>query len=128
MNDHTLVNINIWDIMIIVSVMIVCGIVRIVNNSGSLSGDKVQVYVDNELYSEYDLSSDNIIDIQSQNGYNRICINNNEVFMEDADCSDKLCVRQRHIKYDGESIVCLPHGLIITVTADSLGDYDAITQ
>jgi hypothetical protein len=36
--------------------------------------------------------------------------------VEAADCPDKLCVSHREIFREGESIVCLPHRVVVTVT------------
>ena len=35
--------------------------------------------------------------------------------MERADCPDQVCVRQGAVRYNGESIVCLPHRLIVSI-------------
>lgn len=49
--------------------------------------------------------------------------------MTDADCGDKTCVKTGSIKETGQSIVCLPHRLVITIT-DSSSDSapDAIVR
>lgn len=47
-------------------------------------------------------------------------IRSGKVWVTDADCSDKICERTGVISYAGQSIVCLPHG--ITVTIDGNGD------
>ena len=44
--------------------------------------------------------------------------------MKDADCPDRLCVKQGSISKNGESIVCLPHKVIVTVTGGDGADYD----
>ena len=40
---------------------------------------------------------------------------NGAVFMAEADCPDSLCVQMGKIYREGESIVCLPHGLVIRI-------------
>ena len=42
-----------------------------------------------------------------------------EVTMTDASCPDQLCVRQGVITQVGETIVCLPHRLVVEVTSDN---------
>ena len=36
--------------------------------------------------------------------------------MEAADCRDQICVRHRAVSAVGESIICLPHKLVVEIT------------
>ena len=128
MNKNKLITVKKWDIIVIIILIVICLAIWLSSSGLSKSANIVEVYINNELFGEYDLSADNSFDIRTDKGNNTICIMNGEVYMKDADCSDKLCVYQRHIRYDGESIVCLPHNLIISVKSESEGVYDAITQ
>ena len=52
-------------------------------------------------------------------GHNTFTINNGVVEMTDADCGDHTCINTGKIEKAGESIVCLPHRLVLQiVTAD----------
>ena len=42
-------------------------------------------------------------------------IKNHEVYMIEATCPDKLCIKQGHIEKKGATIVCLPHHLVIEI-------------
>ena len=42
-----------------------------------------------------------------------------------ADCPDKICVHMRPIRYAGESILCLPHRLAVTVRGGREAGADA---
>ena len=53
---------------------------------------------------------------------------NGQVWIDQADCPDKLCVKQGKISKNGQSIICLPHKLTILVQADSEQEYDAVVQ
>ena len=33
----------------------------------------------------------------------------------DADCPDRLCVQRGRIDRSGQTVVCLPHGVVVTV-------------
>lgn len=59
-------------------------------------------------------------------GYNLVCIENGGVFVREADCENGDCIRQGTIHHTGESIICLPHKLTVTIvgSADS-GSGDA---
>ncbi len=39
--------------------------------------------------------------------------------MEQADCNDHYCETMGKIKQNGESIICLPHKVVIEIEADS---------
>lgn len=90
------------------------------------SGDTVSVTVDGSLYGVYPLSEPTEVDITSgEHGeqHNRLVIRDGKAFVETATCPDGICAAHRPIFRDGESIVCLPHGVVVTVTAET--DVDA---
>ena len=81
-------------------------------------GDVVEVTVDGELYGVYSLLEDTVVEIRTgKNGeaVNRLVIRNGEAFVEHASCPDGICADHRPIFRERESIVCLPHRVVITV-------------
>lgn len=81
-------------------------------------GNTVKVMVDGELYGMYSLSQNVTEDIVSgENGsqLNRLIIRDGRAYMEVATCPDGICVAHRPIFRNGESIVCLPNRVVITV-------------
>ena len=93
-------------------------------------GVTVQVMKDGEVYAEYPLYEDRKVQIDygQQEGMNVLVIADGSVSVTEADCPDKLCVKQRAISADGESIVCLPHKLVITVVGGEEAEYDGFTR
>lgn len=58
--------------------------------------------------------------IKTKSGeYNKIIIESNKIKIDDSDCRDKICVKQGWISTGGQTIVCLPHRLIITIEGES---------
>lgn len=53
--------------------------------------------------------------------YNLLAVSGECVWMEAADCRDQICVNHRPITSGGESIICLPHRLVVEIVggADS---------
>ena len=49
-------------------------------------------------------------------GTNLLQIKGNRARLVDADCPDKLCVRQGWIQYTGQCITCLPNKLTVTIS------------
>lgn len=61
---------------------------------------------------------------------NHFIIKDGTVTMTKADCHDQTCVRTRGIHSPGQSIVCLPHRLVLTIveTGSSEPSLDAVVQ
>ena len=61
-------------------------------------------------------------------GGNRIVVENGTVRVDWADCPDQVCVRSGRISRDGETLVCLPHRLVVEVVDGEGTDIDAVSQ
>ncbi len=69
-------------------------------------GDLLGLYPINENLTEV---------FQTDLGYNRLIIEDETVRIEAADCRDQICVKNFPISKAGETIVCLPHKLVIEI-------------
>ncbi len=47
--------------------------------------------------------------------YNLVSVQNGAVSVEAADCKDQICVHHKPVSMAGESIVCLPHRLVVEI-------------
>ncbi len=91
-------------------------------------GDTVLVYSNGELYGKYSLLDDRDIRVSTDAGFNDIRIAGGSVYVSDADCSGRDCVRCGHIHEQGDFITCIPHGLYILITSEFGGDVpDGVT-
>ena len=86
---------------------------------------KVSVTVDGEIFGTYSLAEDQTVDID---GTNRLVIENGTAEMEWADCPDQICVNHRAVSREGESIICLPNQVVISVTDGVEAVLDGIVQ
>ena len=94
----------------------------------SEDGSAIAVTVDGQLYGTYTLSESREIPIELDGGIsNVIVIEDGAAYMKDADCPDKLCMRQGAISRDGQTIVCLPHKLVVEVIGGEKEAYDSIS-
>lgn len=67
--------------------------------------------------------------IETEFGYNLIEIGDGKVRVIEADCPDKLDVKQGYISNPGEVIVCLPNRLVIEIKGeDKNNDLDYISH
>ena len=66
---------------------------------------------------------------QSSYGYNIIDIKDGQVSMTEADCHNQVCVHHKPIEKNGQSIICLPHKVVVEiVSSKGEGDYDTLAQ
>ena len=80
-------------------------------------GSTVTVTVGGEAYGTYSLSVNTVVDIETGEGeLNRLVIQDGKAHVETATCPDGICSSHRPISRKGESIVCLPNRVVITVT------------
>ena len=106
-------------------VAVICLIaIQLINKTGG----KVIVTVDGKEYGTYKLTEDATIKIESEYGTNTLVIKDQKAKMEEANCPDKLCVHQKAIDKTGETIVCLPHKVVITVIDAKENELDVIAQ
>ena len=78
-------------------------------------GKKAVISIDGKVYGEYLLSEEQTIDISTEKGKNNVVIKAGKVSVQDADCPDKYCVNHVAVDSVGETIVCLPHRVIIEI-------------
>jgi hypothetical protein len=62
------------------------------------------------------------IPVQTKYGYNLIELGDGKVRVIEADCPDKIDVKQGYVSRIGETIVCLPHRLVIEIKGSSPED------
>ena len=64
------------------------------------------------------LDTDTKLEIESESGVNFLVIEDGKAYVSEADCPDKICVDHAPISRVGETIVCLPHGVVIAIESD----------
>lgn len=91
-------------------------------------GDTVTVAVDGKVIATYPLSVDRVEDIRTDHeGLNRLVIRDGKAYVETASCPDGICAAHKPIHREGESIVCLPNKVVITVqTAKDADEPDMV--
>lgn len=78
-------------------------------------GGEIKVSVNNKEYGIYSLDEDQTITIGEDDWKNILEIKNGKANMIKADCPDKVCVNHAAINKKGETIVCLPHKIVVEV-------------
>ena len=76
-------------------------------------GATAVVRVDGRVTERHPLTENGVYPLNG--GSNILVIENGEAFLSEADCPDLLCVKQGRIRYNGQTITCLPNRLTVTV-------------
>ncbi len=115
MNDKKDKIISIGDIALIIGIIAFCvaGIILLVSNSKP--GGNVTVSIDGEVVETLPLDKDTEYAVNTDMGMNIIVIKDGVVSVSNADCPDKICVEHAPIDSEGETIICLPHKLVIEI-------------
>ena len=86
---------------------------------------KVVITIDGKVYGEYPLQEERTVDIE---GKNVLVISDGKADMTEADCPDQICVHQHAISKNGESIICLPNKVVVSVSSSQESELDAVTN
>ncbi len=118
------------DILLIVGVLVLAGGMFAVMFVMKKKGAEAVVKVNGTVYGTYRLYENQKINIDTKYGHNVLIIRDKKIYMEDADCPDKYCISQGKIDKSNQTIVCLPHKLVVEITAtnDNQGDIDAVAK
>ena len=114
-----------FDVILIASLLIVSTIAVSVLLLTRERGNKIIVEIAGERVAEYSLYQNGEYELNG--GTNILVIENGEAYLSYADCPDHTCVRTGRIKYAGQSIVCLPNKVTVTVKGNSDGGVDLIS-
>lgn len=112
------------DIILIAALLIISALLFIFLQKDE-AGAGVVVRVKGEEIARYSLSEDGTYPLNG--GSNVLVIENGEAYLVDADCPDRLCVKQGKISCTGECITCLPNKLTVTVFGAEASGIDAVT-
>ena len=86
-----------------------------------------EITVDGKMYKTVALSEhsgEEIFEIKTDDGINVVKIKDNKIGIIEADCPDQVCMNPEYIEKAGESLVCLPHKVMIQIKG--LSDDDVI--
>lgn len=122
-----------WDIVLILLLLLVSFIpegVFLATNQAKSQNTIAVVTINGDVYKEIPLSehtgTDEIPIVTADGGHNLIVVRNQEIGITEADCPDKICIQEGFIARPGESVICLPHKLMIEVKAANHEEPDII--
>ena len=96
------------------------------SNNQAEPNARLIVKVDGEVIKTCSLEEDQVFWLPGKT--NEVSIQNGEVSMKEADCPDQICVRQKAISKEGESIICLPNKVVVSIVGGEEKELDAVTN
>ena len=109
------------DFIIIGIILAIAAVILTVHYTASPEGGYAVVSVDGEVVKKLPLDQETSYTIETgDNDTNELVIEDGKAYLSEANCPDKLCVKQGKIFRKSETIVCLPHKVVISIEeADS---------
>lgn len=112
-----------WDKLLLVFVLVLSLVgIYFVKYYTTDGGEKyISIQVDGKEIKKISFGANMVgktIDIETQFGYNKIEIGDEKVRVIEADCPDKLDVKQGWISNQSEIIVCLPNRLVVEIKSE----------
>lgn len=112
-----MLNRNLKWVFVFLILCVLCVSLHIVHTKGQ-SGKTAVIKQNGKVIKTIDLSAVSEpyeIKAEGDGGYNIILIEKDKISVKDADCPDRLCVKQGAIDGGAYPIVCLPHRLTVSI-------------
>ena len=103
------------DILLIVGILILAVAGLFAWKKLETPGAYVDIMIDGKSVKTLRLDQDASYEVKQQAGVNTVVVQDGSVTVQDADCPDKICVKHRAINRTGETIICLPHKLVVEI-------------
>ena len=138
--------------IILFIVLVVIGIaasaILSMSHADAGAGAKVVIESGGSLYARYPLSEDRVVVVPAPKQssvdapaadpdspasgqydyYNVVEIRDGTVSVTEASCKNQVCVKHSAISKTGESIVCLPNRLVVSIEGNGGDGYDTVTS
>ncbi len=105
------------DIIVIASLLLLSIVALLVVTLTRKEGAAVEVTVDGEVVATYSLFVNG--EYKLNGGTNTLVIESGVAYMTYSNCPDHVCERKGKIRYSGQTIVCLPNKLTVTIIGET---------
>lgn len=113
------------DIIVISSLLFFSIFFLLISELTKKEGSFAEVTVDGATVGKYSLEIDSTYSIN--NGTNVITVENGWVYMSYSSCPDHVCEKTGKAKHVGQTIVCLPNRVTVTIIGKSDGGVDFVS-
>jgi len=116
------------DFIIIIMFLAAAGIFYFTGFRPKGEGSVAVVYIAEKEKVRLPLNDDTEKTFTTDYGTNTVVIKNGKASIASADCRDKICVNHNAISKNGESIICLPHKLVVEIEGTEKSEVDAVAK
>ena len=113
------------DWILIAALLLAAGALWLAVRPGG-TGGWVVITQNGEETARYSLAEDRTVTLGTDE-YNVLVIQDGKAAVTQANCGDHTCIRMGEIGREGESVVCLPHRLVIEIVGGISSGVDAFT-
>lgn len=115
------------DIILIAVILLLSAIIFAVVSLTTSQGNTVEIQQNGKVIKTLSLNQNAVYDIKNDGEItNTVTVKDGYAYMSYADCPDKICKNHSKINKSGESIICLPNEVVVTVTANKSNSGDEI--
>jgi hypothetical protein len=115
------------DVILISTLLAIAIIGWIILYLNKTVGGYAVVVVNGVETQSYSLNKDSETVLRNGDEYNILVIRNGEAYIIEASCPDKLCTKQQPVKYNGETLVCLPNKTTVKIVSKVDSGHDFIS-
>ena len=115
-----------WDIALIGCVLLLSALLYFVVRPAG-EGAWAVVTIAGEEIARYDLAEEQTVTLGEED-YNILHISGGTASVIEANCGDHTCVRTGQVSRNGETIICLPHKLVVEIVGSGNSAFDAVTK
>lgn len=115
------------DLLLVLALLLAAGVCRLIFYPAG-GGAWAVVEENGRETARYSLSEDRTVRLETREGFNVLTISAGRAAVTEADCGDHTCVSTGWIHRQGESIICLPHRLVVHVEGGGAPAVDAVVH
>lgn len=116
------------DVLLIAALLLFAGGLFLAQRLTRQNGALAVIYVNGERTAAYPLSEDTTVTLHAPNGgCNVLVISGGSARVSEASCPDGICVRTGSVRYEGETIVCLPNKTEIRIEGAASSGVDLVS-
>lgn len=124
LNDEIRKSITKGDIILIVSLILVC-VMLFAFSLGKTDSLRAEIYVDGEKAHSIALSEVEESYTLTEN-YCQLLVEKDGVSFAFSDCADQLCVRRGKLKNQGDTMACVPEKVVVILKSDGKEKIDGV--
>ncbi len=114
------------DLLVVLIVLLFCVCPLILR--GKSSPEYVSISLNGNTILNLDMHTDTLVTVVGECGLFAVRIKNCAASIESSKCPEQICVHAHPISRTGESIICVPNRIIITIQGRQRDSFDAIIK